>query len=573
MLETRKFGLLRNVTALTITIIFLHGCFLDEEQTDEAENSAALAVEEDFEISGSVGDGPVVGANMRAMRNDGVELKSFKSDSSAGYNIVIRTKGRYYPLTIDAVGGTDLVTNAPPDFTLIGAALEPSKKYVVNLNPFSTVIMEMARDLTGGPTKSNIYAAQDILAGAMDFGLVSMPASGPMNGKIDSGNVAEIVRGSEGVGEVVRRTRDWLLFAGYVWDGDDVIGALGSDLIDGVIDGRGGPRVNARLAAIANLVITQVLLELTANELHVNGADATALLESAIETMKLGTASPSISELTATSGMLFHVDVGMDAADTISDDSRVSSLKTSAAGLQPGLQPMLARSLLPADYRQTMDDVILMMLTSGAQSSTMIDEVNDTVRIASGVVNDPQDGNSPPSISGTPPASVTKDTLYSFTPVASDADGDTLTFSFSGLPAWITTRNTSTGRISGTPGDAQVGTYTGIVISVSDGQSSASLGPFSITVNATSLGSATLSWQPPTQYEDGTPLGNNLAGFKIYWGTTPGSYSNSVTLNNPGLTTYVVENLAPGTYEFVATAYDVSGVESRFSNAATKTVQ
>jgi hypothetical protein len=45
-----------------------------------------------------------------------------------------------------------------------------------------------------------------------------------------------------------------------------------------------------------------------------------------------------------------------------------------------------------------------------------------------------------------------------------------------------------------------------------------------------------------------------------------------VTLNNPGLTTYVVDNLAPGTYEFVATAFNAAGVESRFSNAASKTV-
>jgi hypothetical protein len=80
-----------------------------------------------------------------------------------------------------------------------------------------------------------------------------------------------------------------------------------------------------------------------------------------------------------------------------------------------------------------------------------------------------------------------------------------------------------------------------------------------------------LTWQPPTQNEDGTAL-TNLAGYKIYWGTTPGSYTESVTLNNPGLTTYVVDNLAPGTYEFVATAFNVSGVESQFSNSATKTI-
>jgi hypothetical protein len=330
---------------------------MQEESAEEDDtSSAAAAVEEEYELSGSVGDGPVVSAAMRVLQNDGVILSEFQSDSSAGYNIVVKTKGRYYPLTVDATGGTDLVTNQPPDFRLVGAALEPSKKYVVNVNPFSTLIMEMARDLSGGQTKANIYAAQDMLASSMDFGLVSMPAGGPMTGKITSSNVAEIVKSSEAIGEVVRRTRDWLLAAGFVWNGDDVVGALGSDLIDGVIDGRGGPRVNARLAAIANLVIAQVLLEVAANELHVNGTDATPLLEAAIQSMNLGAASPSIAELTATSGMLFHVNVGLDAADVISDDTRVTDLKTSADGLQAGLQPTLAKSVLPADYRQTLDE-------------------------------------------------------------------------------------------------------------------------------------------------------------------------------------------------------------------------
>ena len=65
----------------------------------------------------------------------------------------------------------------------------------------------------------------------------------------------------------------------------------------------------------------------------------------------------------------------------------------------------------------------------------------------------------------------------------------------------------------------------------------------------------------------------DLDGYKIYWGTTPGSYPNSVTLENEGLTTYVVENLAPGTYEFVATSFNTARVESAYSNPASKVVQ
>ncbi len=85
------------------------------------------------------------------------------------------------------------------------------------------------------------------------------------------------------------------------------------------------------------------------------------------------------------------------------------------------------------------------------------------------------------------------------------------------------------------------------------------------------LGAATLDWMPPTTNMDGSPLAD-LAGYRIYWGTTPGSYPNSVTVNNPGLASYMVENLVPSTYYFVTTAFNTSGIESEFSNIAQKTI-
>ncbi len=90
-------------------------------------------------------------------------------------------------------------------------------------------------------------------------------------------------------------------------------------------------------------------------------------------------------------------------------------------------------------------------------------------------------GNTPPVISGTPPTSVAQGTAYSFTPTASDADGNTLTFSIVNRPSWASF-NTTTGALTGTPGAANVGVTNGIVISVSDGQASVSLPAFSLTV-------------------------------------------------------------------------------------------
>ncbi len=105
--------------------------------------------------------------------------------------------------------------------------------------------------------------------------------------------------------------------------------------------------------------------------------------------------------------------------------------------------------------------------------------------------------NRAPTITGQPATSVTAGQPYSFTPSASDADGDALTFSIQNLPAWATF-SSSTGRMSGTPTSAQVGTYPNVVISVSDGKASASLAPFSVAVSAVPNRAPTITGQPAT---------------------------------------------------------------------------
>jgi hypothetical protein len=180
--------------------------------------------------------------------------------------------------------------------------------------------------------------------------------------------------------------------------------------------------------------------------------------------------------------------------------------------------------------------------------------------------------NSAPTISGTPPTSVTAGNAYAFTPTAKDANGDTLAFSISNKPAWATF-STTTGRLSGTPSSAQTGTYSNIVIKVSDGKASASLPAFSIAVNSTPTtnGSATLSWTPPTQNTNGTSL-TNLAGYRIYYGKSASTMTQRISVPNPGVSRYVVEDLASATWYFTVRAYTTTGVESAASNTATKTV-
>jgi hypothetical protein len=63
-----------------------------------------------------------------------------------------------------------------------------------------------------------------------------------------------------------------------------------------------------------------------------------------------------------------------------------------------------------------------------------------------------------------------------------------------------------------------------------------------------------------------------LAGYKVYWGQTQGSYPNTVTLG-AGLSSYVVGSLSAGTWYFVMTSVNSSGIESAQSNVGSKTIQ
>ena len=89
--------------------------------------------------------------------------------------------------------------------------------------------------------------------------------------------------------------------------------------------------------------------------------------------------------------------------------------------------------------------------------------------------------------------------------------------------------------------------------------------------NSAFPGLATLTWNAPATNTDGTPL-TDLSGYKIYYGTASGNYSQTIDVG--GITSSTVSNLTDGTtYYFAVTAYDTSGNESAYSNEVSKTTQ
>jgi hypothetical protein len=113
------------------------------------------------------------------------------------------------------------------------------------------------------------------------------------------------------------------------------------------------------------------------------------------------------------------------------------------------------------------------------------------------------------------------------------------------------------------------------VISVSDGQASASLAAFGITVQAAPVqtGSMTLHWTAPVTRADGTPLSlSDIGGYRIYYGPSAGNYPNSLDVTDGTAQSATVTNVSVGTYVIVMTTYDVDGMESAYSQPVTITV-
>lgn len=88
---------------------------------------------------------------------------------------------------------------------------------------------------------------------------------------------------------------------------------------------------------------------------------------------------------------------------------------------------------------------------------------------------------------------------------------------------------------------------------------------------SSAAGTATVSWEAPITNNDGTPL-TDLAGYRIYYGSSPENLGHSVQIKSIGLQTYVVDDLQSGTWYFAVMAVASNGSESNLSNIVSKTI-
>lgn len=111
-----------------------------------------------------------------------------------------------------------------------------------------------------------------------------------------------------------------------------------------------------------------------------------------------------------------------------------------------------------------------------------------------------------------------------------------------------------------------------MILSGCDQQTSSSQNPPAAQGYNSSYDYIDLSWTIPTTRTDGSHLPlSDLAGYRIYMGTTANNLNPLVDLNDETITQYTVDNLSSsGSYYFAVTAYDTDGMESSLSQVIHK---
>jgi len=662
------------VAVLSLLLVACGGGGSSSTITPSATGAAVAGlVEEDIELTGSVGDGPVTGATVEIWSAQGRLLRSVLSDNSASFRSRIRVRSSYYPLLLKVRGGIDLVTGRAPDFQMVSVVLGRYARQV-NINPFSTLIVRIAQHLQGGINAQNIGQATAIVTGQLGFGLDPALISDPVSIRLTDTNIANLLKASETLGEMVRRTRDRIASTGRETSGDAVLDRFTADLLDGTLDGRGGSGADPLVAAVARVVGGQVLVEALANTLKVDGIIATRVIDQAIMTTRPGIDSAYLTQgVRVTDRMLLQTRIALMAARSLDDSSELAGLDTIVSGIRAGALPGDVATVLPADASRALDNALLNALTADATqlaavNSTGQDGVADTgtatpeptvtepaatsepaatdpvatdptvtepiattdpvatdpattdptatdptvtqpiattdpvatdpattdptatdptvtepIATTDPVATDPaattatdssEPANTAPVISGSPSGSVVAGSDFSFQPHATDADGDSLTFSIAGRPAWAAF-DSRTGLLSGRPGDGDAGTYRNILIAVSDATDTATLPPFSITVEPApaTTGDLALSWTPPVSRTDSSPIAlSEIGGYRIYFGPAAGSYPDTVEVSGGSADTVTISGVPVGTYHVVMTTYDSNGQESDYSPEIVKAV-
>ncbi len=366
------------VSTLTLSLLVACGGNTDNP-TQKTDNPTQDTTTTSMTLSGSVGDGPIVGATITLEDAKGEKWGIPDSDSTATYQASLQLRDDQYPLIIKAEDGTDLVTNTTPDFTLYSVVLSSSsqEERISNINPHSTLITKTAQNLPDGVTSENISTAQEVVLRIFNFGLDLSLVPDPIVSEITIENTANISKSSEVLGEVIRRTRDVLMSTGANFSGNDVVDAISADLVDGKLDGLGVEGANKAVAAIVSLVSGQVLLEASANRLRVNNSIATGAMDAAIAETRPNT-TIFTGDVMITATMLEQIKSLVNSAASIAPSPMLSNIIDKLASISGEQHPDKFSTLFPVEVSGGFSSIIQ---HASQATESELDAINNAINL------------------------------------------------------------------------------------------------------------------------------------------------------------------------------------------------
>ncbi len=291
-------------------------------------------------LTGSVGDGPVIGATITVTDANGaaVNVGAITSSATGKYTISSIPAGTAYPLTVTATGGADQalvaagVANTAPSAPLRSVVL--SGNTVANISPFSTLVLATAIEL-GGITTANLSTAQANVKAALGMGLGDITKDLLLTdpSTFTAAELAIILKANEAIGELINRATKVNAASLPV---DSVISQLGKDLTDGVLNGQNsaGTATDAGVYTDALAIRSAILgdLDNAAPTIRVGATNIAGTTgATTITTTHLSTAATAVGNTISAASLNTAAATTIASLNTTATAAKVASISLAAA--------------------------------------------------------------------------------------------------------------------------------------------------------------------------------------------------------------------------------------------------
>ncbi len=537
--------------------------------------------EDTYRIGGSIGDGPIVGADIEVQDANGDVIASATSDEQADYAIYI-PENTPLPIKVRVTGGIDLVTNRAADFELL-AIVHSTGIQTVNVSPLTTLAVKTA-ECRGALTVDGMNDAWDDILRELNIGLDAVQFGDPMTQRIDRNNVETAVLANESLGELVRRT-------GAAFGGalplDLIVDVLACDIADGVFDGLvvgSTGQDERRIFAVAKSSEIAIRLEVIAGALEVDGVNATDAMNNSIRTIMPEATGIDVNTVPVNQISIDGAIQAIDALAGVLPDAELDTLRAilvnanlanvrERVGVELDSSTQISLQGIP-DRVAVLDETEISQIGSGhngsnegfgntaAGTDTVTDDTTTGTETGTGDTATGADTGTGDTATGEPP------TVQLSVSDTSPAVGTSVTISWSSTAA---TSCQASGGWSGNQslsGQQATDSITGAVTYTLSCANA--VGSTLEMVSVVPVASLSLSWQAPTENVDGTPL-SDLASYQIHYGTNSGEYDSMTEVSGDALSHTL--SVPVGTYYIAMTVTDNQGNESGLSNEVTLVAQ